>query len=135
MVVLQLILSWEVLDACVIVILKVPQSSSMLSIQHFGGLPACLIPCTPSSNAIFRHLPSFILITWPKHLKHCFISCSLLTSADGDVSECHCCTIYLFLRNLLRPAISNTFSRCSEERFIVQVSVKKKTAQTCLICL
>ena len=35
----------------------------MLTIQPCLGLPLCLILCTPPSSAVFRCLPSFILIT------------------------------------------------------------------------
>ena len=45
MAVLQLFLPWAVLDACVIAIPRVPQSSLMLSIQHSLGLPLGLLSC------------------------------------------------------------------------------------------
>ena len=41
-----------------------------LSLQRFVGLPLHLIPCTPPNSAIFVYLPSFILITWLRDLKH-----------------------------------------------------------------
>ena len=46
-------------------------STVFLSIQHLLGLPLCFIPCTPPSGVICRYLPSFILVMWPKYLKHC----------------------------------------------------------------
>ena len=52
--VLQLFLFWTVLDVYVIVIPKVPQTFSVLSIQCFGGLPLHLILCTPPSSAILQ---------------------------------------------------------------------------------
>lgn len=52
------------LDAWLIIMPKVPQSSFMQSIQcFFGGRGfLCLIECTPPGSAIFRHLLSFILM-------------------------------------------------------------------------
>lgn len=68
-------LSWAVLAACVTVMSKAPQSSFMLSVQCFGGLPLRLILLTPPSSAIFWCLLSFILITWLKYLKQPISSC------------------------------------------------------------
>lgn len=124
MVIPQLFLSSAVLDACVGLILKVPQSSFMLSIQHFGGLPLCLILCTSPNSAIFGYPLSFILITWPKYLKHhcCILSfISFCRWICFLMSSLHSLSLHVTPRILLRHAISNVFSCCSEERVIVQV--------------
>ena len=77
MVVRQLFLAWTVLDGCVIVIPKVPQSSFMLFIQWFLGLPLRLILCTSRSSAIFGYLLSFILIIWKSFFMSSLLSLSL----------------------------------------------------------
>ena len=124
--VLQLFLSWAVLGACVIVMPKIPQSSFLWSNQWiFLGLPLCLMPCTPPSSAIFGYLPSFILITWLKYLKHCYHILEFTSFYRWTcflMSSLHSLFLCVTPRILLGHAISKPVSHCSEEHFIVQVS-------------